>query len=107
MQHPGQLDVGREARFAAYALRRVLPHGRPADDGLRPCGPLLQRILLDDEPHLLEAALDLLLRADQSRHVRIASSIRGYVPQRQMLSGRWSRIHSTIGSGLTVTRSPV
>src|SRR6266478_8811373 len=103
MQHPGQLDVGREARFAAYPLRRVLPHGRPADDGLRPRGPLLQRILLDDEPHLLEAALDLLLGADQSRHVRIASSIRGYVPQRQMLPAMWCRISSTVGSGFAPT----
>ena len=64
--------------------RPVLARRRPADDRERPRGPLLERILLDDEPHLLEAALDLLLGADQSRHVRIASSIFGYVPQRQM-----------------------
>ena len=51
--------------------------GGPADDVARAGGPLLERVLLDDEPDLLEAALDLLLGADQSRHVRIASSIFG------------------------------
>src|SRR4029453_16344472 len=61
------------------------------------------RILLDDEEDLLEAALDLLLRADQSRHVRIASSILGYVPQRQRLPAMRCRISSRDGSGELAT----
>jgi hypothetical protein len=36
-----------------------------------------ERVLLDECPDLLVAALDLLLRLDQARHVRIASSMRG------------------------------
>ena len=59
-----------------------LPGDRPS---CAPGGPLLERVLLDDEPDLLVPALDLLLGADQSRHVRIASSIFGYAPQRQRL----------------------
>jgi hypothetical protein len=37
---------------------------------------LVERVLLDDDPRLGVAALDLLLRSDQSRQVRIASSMR-------------------------------
>ena len=85
MQHAGQLDVGGVAGLAPHPLRGVLAHGGPADHRQRALRPLLERILLDDEPHLLEAALDLLLGADQPRQFRIASSILGYVPQRQML----------------------
>ena len=59
------------------ALEPVQAGCRPADDVERALRPLLQRILLDDEPDLLEAALDLLLGADQSRQCRIASSILG------------------------------
>ena len=77
VQHPGQLDVRRVARFAADALECVLPHRVAADDRQRPGGPLRERILLDDEPDLFEPALDLLLGADQSRQCRIASSILG------------------------------
>jgi hypothetical protein len=84
VQHPGKLDVGGVPGLAAHPLRTVRPCGRAADDGERTGRPLLQRILLDDEPDLLEPALDLLLGADQPRHAWIASSIRGYVPQRQM-----------------------
>ena len=77
LEHSGQLDVGREAGLAADALRPILPCRVATDDRLRPLGPLAQRILLDDEPQLLEAALDFLLGTDQSRQCRIASSIRG------------------------------
>ena len=77
MQHPGQLDVGGEGRLAAHALGPVDARRRPADHLERPGGPLLERVLLDDEPDLLAAPLDLLLRADQPCHVRIASSIFG------------------------------
>src|SRR3954470_24824015 len=49
------------------------------------CRPLVECVLLDDEPHLFEAAFDFLLGADQPCQCRIASSMRGYVPQRQML----------------------
>jgi hypothetical protein len=77
VQHPRQLDVGRVARLAAHAQGSILPRRRPADHGERPLGPLLERILLDDDPHLLEVPLDFLLGADQSCQLRIASSILG------------------------------
>jgi hypothetical protein len=85
LEHPRQPDVRREARLAAHPLRCVLSRSRSPHDRERACGPLLERILLDGDPDLLEAALDLFLGADQPCHVRIASSIFGYVPQRQML----------------------
>ena len=83
VQHPVQPQVGREGRLAAGALEAVDARRVPADDLARPGRPLLERVLVDDEPDLLVAALDLFLGADQSRHVRIASSIFGYAPQRQ------------------------
>jgi hypothetical protein len=89
LEHAGQAEIGGVAGLAAHALGSVLACRRTADDRLRPGRPLLERVLFDDEPHLLEPALDLLLGADQSRHVRIASSIFGYVPQRQRLPAMW------------------
>src|ERR1700751_3685450 len=59
--------------------------GRPADDPERSRRPLLEHVFLDDDPLLAVAALDLFLGPDQSRHVRTASSIRGYAPQRHRL----------------------
>ncbi len=103
VQHPGQLDVGGVARLAGRALDPVLAARGPADDGLRSIGPLLEWILLDDEPDLLIAAFDFLLRADQSCHVRIASSIFGYVPQRQRLPAIACRISSSFGFGFAST----
>ena len=85
MQHPAQPQVGGVDRLAAGALEPVDPGRRTADDLARSFGPLLERVLVDDEPDLLVPALDLFLGADQSRHVRIASSIFGYAPQRQRL----------------------
>ena len=99
VQHPRQLEVGRVDRLAARALQPVLALRRLADDGLRAVGPLVERILLDDEPDLFVPALDLFLGADQSRHVRIASSIFGYVPQRQRLPAIACRICSSDGLG--------
>ena len=40
---------------------------------------------------------------DQSRHVRIASSIFGYAPQRQMFPAIACLISSRVGSGLRAT----
>ena len=77
VQHPGQLDVGRVGGLAARAPEAVDARRRAADDLERPGRPLRERVLFDDEPDLFEAALDLLFGADQSRHVRIASSIFG------------------------------
>src|SRR4029077_17850194 len=81
----------------------VLPGRGQLDHRERPGGPLLERILLDDDPHLLEASLDLFLGADQSCHERIASSILGYVPQRQMFPAIACRISSRVGSGFAAT----
>src|SRR5262249_8954442 len=103
VQHPGQTDVGGEARRAAHTLGRIESGRLAADGALRAGRPLRQRILLDDEPYLLEAALDLLLGADQPGQCRIASSIRGYVPQRQMLPAMRCRISSTLGVGFAAT----
>ena len=77
MEHPRELEVGGVPRLAADPLRRVEPLGRLADGRARAGRPLLERVFLDDEPDLLEAPLDFLFRANQSRHVLIASSIFG------------------------------
>ena len=74
---PGEADVAGVERLAAGARIAVEACSGPADDIARALRPLIERVLVDDEPDLLELALDLLLRADQSCHVRIASSILG------------------------------
>jgi hypothetical protein len=84
VQHPVQPDVGGVRRQPAGALEPVLARSVTADDLERPLGPLVEHVLLDHDPGLLVPALDLLLGLDQSRQVRIASSILGYAPQRQM-----------------------
>ena len=92
----------RSAVYTASPRARSRPSTRTAgsaDDLARPGRPLLERVLFDDEPDLLVAALDLLLRADQSCHVRIASSIFGYAPQRQRLPAIACRISSVLGLG--------
>ena len=85
VEHPAQTEIGGERGLAAGALEAVDAHGGSTDDLPRAFGPLLERVLVDDEPHLLVAAFDFFLGADQSRHVRMASSIFGYAPQRQRL----------------------
>ena len=77
LEHPGETDVAGVERLAARARVAVEACSGPADDVARALRPLIERVLVDDEPDLLELALDLLLRADQSCHVRIASSIFG------------------------------
>jgi hypothetical protein len=77
IQHPGQTEIGGVPRLAARAHRPGHALRCAPDDLARPGRPLLERVLLDDEPHLLEAALDLFLGADQPCHVEIASSIFG------------------------------
>jgi hypothetical protein len=84
VQHPVEAEVGRVRRLAARALEAVLALGVAPDDVQRSGRPLLEDVLLDDHPGVLVAALDLLFGLDQSRQVRIASSILGYAPQRQM-----------------------
>jgi hypothetical protein len=77
VEHSGQLDVGRVPRLAPGSLQPVEPCRRAADRVARPLGPLLERVLLDDDPRLGVAALDFLLGLDQPRHEAIASSIFG------------------------------
>ena len=77
VQHPRQLDVGGVAGLAARALEAVPARRRPADNVAWAGGPLLQRVLVDDDPLLGVAALDLLLGLDQPCHDAIASSILG------------------------------
>ena len=77
MEHPRQLDVGRVARLAAR-LREPVEAWRVAADDIAGTGrPLDERVLVDERPDLLVAALDLLLGLDQPRQVEIASSMRG------------------------------
>ena len=77
LEHPRQLQVGRVERLARRALEAVLPRGGTADDVAWAVSPGVERVLFDDEPDFFEAAFDFLLGADQSCHVRIASSIFG------------------------------
>ena len=75
VQQARQADVAGVASLAPGPLEPVLTRRGPADDLERAGGPLVERVLLDDRPDLLVAALDLLLGPDQSRHVAIASSM--------------------------------
>ena len=103
MEHAGQLDVGGVLGLAACALVPVLPRRRPPDRVSGAGRPLLQRVLVDDDPLLGVAALDLLLGLDQSRHVSTASSIFGYAPQRQRFPAIPWRTSSDVGVGLAAT----
>jgi hypothetical protein len=84
VQHAVEADVGRVRCEPTGALQAVFPRRVVADDLEWSGRPLVEHVLLDDHPGFLVAALDLLLCLDQSRHVRTASSILGYAPQRQM-----------------------
>jgi hypothetical protein len=77
VEHPGQLDVRGVARLPAGLLEAVEALCIAADDVAGPGRPLNERILVDERPDLLVAALDLLLGLDQSRQLEIASSMRG------------------------------
>ncbi len=103
VEHPVELQVGGEDRLAAGPMQPVSTRCRLTDDLERPGGPLLELVLLDDDPDFLVAALDLFFRANQSRHVRIASSIFGYAPQRQRFPAIAWRISSLDGLGLDST----
>src|SRR5207253_10927886 len=103
VEHPGEPQVGGVARLAARPREAGEPRSRAPHDLERPGGPGVERVLLDYEPLLAEAALDLLLRPDQPRHVRIASSMRGYVPQRQRFPAIACRISSRDGVGFAST----
>src|SRR4051812_28466766 len=83
----------------------VLTRRRPADDLARSLRPLVERVVvaLDHDPLLGVLPLDFLLGADQSRHVRTASSIRGYAPQRHRLPAIPWRTRSGVRSGSAST----
>ena len=94
MQHPGKPNVLRVASLAAGARKAVDSSCRAADGSKGTFRPLLERVLLDHDPLLRVAALDLLFGLDQPCHqcpsppdatAWIARSIFGYVPQRQRL----------------------
>ena len=68
VEHARELQVGRVPRLAARALGPVIPPCLPADRRSRSRGPLLERILLDDQPDVLVPTLDLLLGLDQPCH---------------------------------------
>jgi hypothetical protein len=77
VEHPRQLDVRGEAGLSAGLLEAVDARRVTADDVARPGRPLEERILVDEEPDLLVAALDFLLGLDQPCQLEIASSMRG------------------------------
>src|SRR4029079_17438322 len=97
------LDVCGEAHLSASAGEPVVPCRGSPHDLARPRRPLFERIFVDAEPNLLDAALDLLFGADQSCHVLIASSIFVYVPQRQRFPAMRWRISAFVGSACAST----
>ena len=103
VEHSRELEVGGVARLAADALGSIDAHGFLSHDGPWAGWPLLERIFLDDEPDVLVPPLDFLLGLDQSRHVARASSIFGYVPQRQRFPAIACRISSRLGLGCFAT----
>jgi hypothetical protein len=103
VQHPRKLDVRRVPRLAGRALVAVDFRGRAADHLARACGPRRDRVFFDHDPLFRVVAFDFLLGTDQSRHVRIASSILGYAPQRQRLPAIACRISSRVGWGVAST----
>jgi hypothetical protein len=77
VQHPGQADVAREASFTAGLGEAVEARRVPADDVAGTGRPLDERVLVDERPDLLVAALDFRFGLDQPRQLEIASSMRG------------------------------
>jgi hypothetical protein len=77
VQHPGKLQVRGVFDLAACTVEPVDARCVPADGRERAGRPLVERILVDDDPDLLVAAFDFLLGADQSCQVVMASSIFG------------------------------
>ena len=77
VQHARQLEIGGVRRLATGFFHAVDTWDRLAHRREWPGRPLIERVLLDDDPDVLVAALDFLLGADQSRQVLIASSILG------------------------------
>ena len=77
VQHSGKLDVGREQRVASCFVGAVHTWNASTDGRERSCRPLVERVLVDDDPDFFVAALDFFFGADQSCHVVMASSIFG------------------------------
>jgi hypothetical protein len=99
-----QREIGGVHRLTARTLVPVDALRPTADDGTRALRPRLDgRVLVDDDPLLGVAAFDLFLGANQSCHVRTASSIRGYAPQRQRLPAIACRTRSGVGWGSAST----
>ena len=103
VQHPRKLQVGREQRLTARPRQSVDARHPLAHRRERSCGPPVERVLVDDDPDFLVAAFDFLLGADQSCQVLIASSIFGYVPQRQRFPDIACWISSLDGLGFAAT----
>jgi hypothetical protein len=61
LQHPRELDVLRVLGLPARPLGAVGPRRGAADGRERSLRPPVESVLLDDEPRLLDAALDLAL----------------------------------------------
>jgi hypothetical protein len=61
VQHSGQPDVSGVARLAAGPLAPVHARRRAPNRDERSRRPLVERVLLDEDPRLLDAALDFPL----------------------------------------------
>jgi hypothetical protein len=103
VQHARQLDVGGVQHLAAGAVETVDARHLLPDRRERPFRPLVERVLLDDDPDVLVAAFDFLFGLDQSCQVEMASSIFGYVPQRHRFPDMAWRISSWDGVGFAAT----
>src|SRR4029453_12709344 len=71
VQHARELNVCGVARVAGRSLPPVDPARRPTDLVERTGRPLVERVLLDEDPLLGISAFDLLLGPDQPCHKRL------------------------------------
>src|SRR5262249_681275 len=77
VQHSGQLDVGCVQSLAPRTVEAVDARDFTADYGQRTDRPLVERVLVDDDPDVFVAAFDFLLGADHACQVLIACSSLG------------------------------
>src|SRR5439155_6020529 len=105
VQHSRQLQIGREQRLTAGPRQPIDPGHSSSHRRERSRRPPIERVLVDDDPDFLVASFDFLFGADQSCQVLMASSIFGYVPQRQRFPDMAWRISSVDGLGLLSTNA--
>ena len=114
MQHPRKPDVNGVVGASGGAERPVLAWRGLADGGeLSVLGPLLELVFLVDECpdlrhpafHLRRGANELLCHDALPAARRIARSMLGYAPQRQMLPAIAEWICSRVGAGVDASNA--